>query len=426
MNDPKLYKENPQLISAQLKKKNFTFDIDLYQSLEDQRKLLQTATEELQQQRNELSKKVGQLKAKKEDATSILDKLPKINISLKDKQQELTELKQSIDNFFLQIPNIPHESVPTGTSEEDNLVVAKYGDIREFDFAVQDHVTIGQMQQQLDFQRAAKLSGSRFVVMSHDIARLQRALIQYMLDTHTAKHDYTEVYVPYLVNEESLYGTGALPKMREDLFAIAGDSGLFLIPTAEVPLTNLHRDEIIALADLPIKLVAHTPCFRSEAGSYGRDTRGIIRQHQFEKVELFQIVHPQKSYIALDELCQHAQAILQNLKLPYQVVNLCGGDLSFSSAKTYDLEVWLPSQKCYREISSCSNFIDFQTRRSQIRSKLSASEKPQLLHTVNGSALAVGRTLVAIMENYQESDGSVAVPDVLQPYMAGIKKIGSQ
>jgi len=321
------------------------------------------------------------------------------------------------------VPNIPDASVPEGKDEEDNVEVRRWGEPRQFDFEPQDHVDVGQRIGGLDFDTAAKLTGSRFAVMTGPLARLHRALIQFMLDLHTAEHGYRETYVPYLVNADSLHGTGQLPKFEEDLFAIGGEHGYYLIPTAEVPVTNMVRDEIVEAERLPLRFAAHTPCFRSEAGSYGKDTRGMIRQHQFEKVELVQIVHPEKSFEALEELTGHAEKVLQLLGLPYRVMNLCAGDIGFSSCKTYDLEVWLPGQGKYREISSCSNFRDFQARRMQARWRNPETRKPELVHTINGSGLAVGRTLVAILENYQQADGSVAIPEALQPYMAGLKQL---
>ncbi|MBT4884948.1 MAG: serine--tRNA ligase [Legionellales bacterium] len=421
MLDTQLLKSNLDEIANKLLKKNFILDSSSYMELENSRKQLQSETEELQQQRNEKSKSVGILKSQKGDATQLLDELNKISAKLKTKELQLTELKNKIKDFLLLIPNIPHETVPAGTDENDNVVVSTWGQVPDFKHPILDHTDIGERLGLMDFERSAKLSGSRFVVLSKGLAKLQRALIQFMLDTHVDEHGYNEVYVPFMVKEECLYGTGALPKMREDLFEIAGeDHDLFLIPTAEVPVTNLHRNEIIDIKTLPLKYVAHTPCFRSEAGSYGKDTKGLIRQHQFEKVELVQFVSASESWNTLEAICNDAQNILKKLNLPYRVVSLCGGDLSFSSAKTYDIEVWLPSQNCYREISSCSNFGDFQARRVMARTRKSQQHKPELLHTLNGSGLAVGRTLVAIMENYQQQDGSIKVPEALSVYMNGI------
>jgi len=424
MLDNQLLKSNLDDIAKKLLKKNFILDTKKYIELERSRKKLQSETEDLQQRRNEKSKSVGILKSQKADATELLEELNNISVDLKAKDIELTELKNNIKDFLLQIPNVPDETVPAGKDESNNVEVSTWGEIPEFKYPVLDHTHIGENLGFMDFERSAKLSGSRFVVLSKDLAKLHRALIQFTLDTHVEVNGYNEVYVPYMVKESCLYGTGALPKMREDLFEISGDNhDLFLIPTAEVPVTNLHRNEIIDIKSLPLKYVAHTPCFRSEAGSYGKDTKGIIRQHQFEKVELVQFVEADKSSKALEEICCNAESILKKLNLPYRVVTLCGGDLSFSSAKTYDIEVWLPSQNCYREISSCSNFQDFQARRVMARTRKSAQEKPELLHTLNGSGLAVGRALVAIMENYQQEDGSIKVPDALLNYMGGKKLI---
>ena len=342
---------------------------------------------------------------------------------LKAVSSRLDAIQSGLDEILLGVPNLLHESVPDGKSEEDNIEIRRVGTPRAFDFTPKDHVEIGESLGQLDFERAAAIAGSRFTTLQASLARLQRALIQYMLDTHTEQHAYTEVYVPYLVNSESLKGTGQLPKFEEDLFKIAGDSDYYLIPTAEVPVTNLVRDQILDAASLPHRLVTHTPCFRSEAGSYGKDTRGLIRQHQFEKVEMVQIVNPEQSYDALEELTGHAEVLLKNLELPYRVMRLCGGDTGFSAAKTYDLEVWLPAQDVYREISSCSNFESFQARRLKARWRNPDTGKPELVHTVNGSGLAVGRTLVAIMENHQNEDGSINIPLVLQPYMRGQRRI---
>jgi seryl-tRNA synthetase len=422
MLDPKLLRNNLEEVEKKLRKKGYNLNHKEYLALEEKRKILQTATQELQNARNAASKEIGKLKKEGKDTVEIFKKVATIGESLNKQEQELQHLQASLQNFLLCMPNIPADSVPEGTSEADNELVRTIGAVPEYEFAVKDHIEIGNLIAGLDLNRATKLSGSRFSVLYANLAKLQRALIQFMLDNNT-KHGYSEVYVPYLVKEECLYGSGALPKMREDLFKLEGEKELYLIPTAEVPLTNLYREEIIDIKELPIKLCAHTPCFRSEAGSYGQDTKGLIRQHQFEKIELFQITHPDDSYKQLDELVSHSEDLLQLLDLPYRVVNLCGGDLSFSSAKTFDLEVFLPSQKCYREISSCSNFDDFQARRAQIRFRDESGGKPTLAHTINGSALAVGRTLVAIMENYQNSDGSVTIPAVLKPYLNGLDKL---
>ena len=422
MIDPQLLRKDIQTVAKKLSVRGFQLDVGIFQKLESKRKALQVEVEELQATRNKESKQIGQLKASGGDVESLLKEVGRLGDSLKEKQAKLDELKSEFDAFQKALPNIPNEAVPEGDSDEDNVEVRKWGTLPEFDFEPLDHVDLGAREGGMDFETASKITGSRFVVMRNRVARLHRALTQFMLDTHSGEHGYSEVYVPYLVNRDSLYGTGQLPKFEEDQFRTQSEDDYFLIPTAEVPITNIMRDEIVDAADLPIKMVAHTPCFRREAGSYGRDTRGLIRQHQFEKVELVQLVEPESSYAALDELTGHAEAILQKLELPYRLVILCGGDLGFSAAKTYDLEVWLPGQDAYREISSCSNFEDFQARRMLARSR-SGNDKPQLLHTLNGSGLAVGRTLVAVMENYQQADGSIVVPEVLRTYMGGIETI---
>ncbi len=422
MIDPQLLRKDIQTVAEKLKVRGFELNIELFQKLESTRKSLQVEVEELQATRNRESKQIGQVKASGGDVDALLKEVGRLGDTLKQKQAELDALKQEFEAFQKSIPNIPNEAVPVGESDEDNVEVRTWGVPTEFDFEPLDHVDLGAKDSGMDFETATKITGSRFVVMRDKVARLHRALTQFMLDTHTTEHGYTEVYVPYLVNKDSLYGTGQLPKFEEDQFRTQSDDDYFLIPTAEVPVTNILRDEIIDKDKLPLKLAAHTPCFRREAGSYGRDTRGLIRQHQFEKVEMVQFVEPEKSYEALEELTGHAEAILQKLELPYRVVVLCGGDLGFSSAKTYDLEVWLPGQNTYREISSCSNFEDFQARRMMARTR-SSNEKPQLLHTLNGSGLAVGRTLVAVMENYQQADGSILIPKALQGYMGGIESI---
>lgn len=417
MLDTQILKNDIEKVAKLLLKKGFKLDTSYYNDLEQQRKSLQADTQQQQQLRNEKSKQVGILKSQGKDASELMNELNTISSMLKSQELELNELQQKITDFALAIPNIPDDSVPEGKTEEDNVTVSTFGTIKNFSFKVKDHSDLGEELGMIDFNRAAKLSGSRFVILQSKLAKLNRALIQFMLDTHINEHGYTELYVPYLVNQAALYGTGALPKMAEDLYKISGDHDLYLIPTAEVPVTNIYQNEIIPSELMPLKYVAHTPCFRSEAGSYGKDTKGMIRQHQFEKVELVQFVRPGESFEALEGLKQDAENILRKLDLPYRVVNLCGGDLSFSSAKTYDLEVWLPSQDCYREISSCSNFLDFQARRAKIRTKSESTKKPDLVHTLNGSGLAIGRTMVAIIENYQNEDGSITVPDVLVPYM---------
>ena len=411
-------------VAELLQRRGFTFDIEQYNNLETERKHLQIETQDLQNERNVQSKSIGKAKANGEEIEPLLKQVANLGEKLESAKNKLTEVQNQIDEIELTLPNIPHESVPDGASEDENVEVLKWGNPRSFDFEIKDHVDLGE-NLGLDFKSAAKISGARFSVIKGELAKLHRALIQFMLDTHSEHHGYSEVYVPYLVNADSLLGTGQLPKFEEDLFKthLHGEEGdakaLYLIPTAEVPVTNLVRDSIIDENDLPIKYVAHTPSFRSEAGAYGKDTRGLIRQHQFEKVELVQIARAEDSYKILEELTQDAESILQALELPYRKVILCAGDLGFSSAKTYDLEVWLPGQNAYREISSCSCFEDFQARRMKLRYKNSNSEEMELLHTLNGSGLAVGRTFVAILENYQEEDGSVTIPNVLRPYMNG-------
>ncbi|MDC1417959.1 serine--tRNA ligase [Candidatus Thioglobus sp.] len=428
MLESKLLRGNIDFVVEQLKRRNFTFDVDEFNKLEDQRKVIQVQTQELQNLRNTKSKAIGQAKASGEDIKPLLDEVSSLGESLDGAKSELNALQFKIDEIAMAIPNIPHPSVPEGLSEDDNLEVLKWGELKKFDFEPKDHVDLGEIHG-IDFAAAAKISGARFVVMTGKIAKLQRALTQFMLDHHTEVNGYTETYVPYLVNADSLMGTGQLPKFEADLFKthLHGEEGdaksLYLIPTAEVPVTNIVRDSIIKESDLPLKFVAHTPCFRSEAGSYGRDTRGLIRQHQFEKVELVQISKPSDAYDVLEELTAHAEGILKLLELPYRKVSLCTGDLGFSSAKTYDLEVWLPGQSAYREISSCSCFEAFQARRMQLRWKNSDTKESEFLHTLNGSGLAVGRTLVAVIENYQNADGSIGIPKVLQSYMGGLTKI---
>ncbi len=418
-------------VAARLATRGYMLDTAKFEQLEAERKTIQTRTQELQAKRNASSKLIGQAKAKGEDTTAIMAEVGALGDELKQLEAKLPQLLQEMDAFLSVIPNTPHATVPAGKSEADNLEVRKVGEPTKFSFEVKDHVSIGEGLNGLDFDTATKIAGARFSLLKGPLARLHRALAQFMLDTHTEKHGYTETYVPYLVNAESMRGTGQLPKFEEDLFKVprvVGDEGeeknFYLIPTAEVPVTNMVRDTITPLEKLPLKYVAHTPCFRSEAGSYGRDTRGMIRQHQFDKVELVQIVHPEKSYEALEELLGHAETILQKLGLPYRVVKLCTGDMGFSAATTYDIEVWLPAQNTYREISSCSNFEAFQARRMQARFR-NAQGKPELLHTLNGSGLAVGRTLVAVLENYQQADGSVLVPEVLRPYMNGMTSINA-
>jgi seryl-tRNA synthetase len=425
MLDLKFIRTNPDAVATLLRKKGFEFDVTLFVTLEEERRQIQVKTENLQQERNTRSKGIGKAKANGEDIAPLLQQVDDLKQQLSDAQAELNGVQAKMHELLSHMPNIPADAVPVGKTEDDNVELRNWGTPKDFSFEVKDHVDIGADIGELDLDTAAKLTGSRFAVMQGGIARLHRALIQFMLNTHIGQHGYTEVYVPYAVNRESLYGTGQLPKFEDDLFKLNDERDLYLIPTAEVPVTNILRGEVVSdEAKLPIKYVCHTPCFRSEAGSHGRDTRGMIRQHQFDKVELVQFVKPEASDAALEELTGNAEAILQALNLPYRTVILCGGDLGFSSAKTYDIEVWLPSQEKYREISSCSTFGDFQARRMMTRYRSNATGKPELLHTVNGSGLAVGRTLIAVLENYQQEDGSVLVPDVLQPYMGGITQIG--
>ncbi|MBL3526926.1 MAG: serine--tRNA ligase [gamma proteobacterium endosymbiont of Lamellibrachia anaximandri] len=423
MLDPRLLRNNLDNIAALLERRGFKLDKARILSLETRRKELQVQAQELQSERNSRSKSIGKAKAAGEDIQPLLAEVADLGDKLKQQQEALNEVQAELRDITLVIPNIPHDSVPDGKSEDDNREERRWGEPPAFDFEPKDHVDLGEAKGLMDFDAASKLTGSRFVTLQGPLARLQRALAQFMLDTHTDEHGYTETYVPFLVNRDSLRGTGQLPKFEEDLFALKGEHQYYLIPTAEVPVTNLVRDVIIDDKEMPRRWVAQTPCFRSEAGSYGRDTRGIIRQHQFEKIEMVQIVRASDSYDALEALTGHAEAILQKLGLPYRVVTLCTGDIGFSSAKTYDLEVWLPGQGKYREISSCSNFEDFQARRLQARWRNPKTGKPELAHTVNGSGLAVGRTLVAVMENYQDQDGNITVPEVLRPYMGGLEVI---
>ena len=415
MLDPKRLRFEPDRVREQLARRGFAFDLEKFQALEARRKTLQVDTENLQAERNNRAKEAGLAKGRGEDIAPLLQQMTLLKAKLDENTGALLQLQQEFDDFLLNVPNLPHASVPDGKDESANVEVRRWGKPRP-SMGVKDHVDLGEAMGQMDFTAAAKLTGSRFVVLKRDLARLHRALIQLMLDMHTREHGYEEVYVPYLVNSRSLQGTGQLPKFAADQFRIAGEQDFWLIPTAEVPVTNLLRDEIVPLEQMPRKWVSHTPCFRAEAGSAGKDTRGMIRQHQFEKVELVQAVTPEKSYDALEELTRHAENILKRLELPYRVVALCAGDMGFSAAKTYDIEVWLPSQNRYREISSCSNFEDFQARRMLARYRNPQTKKPELVHTLNGSGLAVGRTLVAILENYQQSDGSIAIPPVLQGY----------
>jgi len=428
MLESKLLRGNIDFVVEQLKRRNFSFDVAEFNKLEDQRKVIQVQTQDLQNLRNTKSKAIGQAKASGESIEPLLEEVSDLGEKLDNAKSALNDLQLKIDEIVMAIPNIPHPSVPEGQSEDENIELSKWGEPKKFDFEPKDHVDLGEMHG-IDFAAAAKISGSRFVVITGTVAKLQRALTQFMLDQHTEKNGYTETYAPYLVNADSLTGTGQLPKFEADLFKthLHGEEGearaLYLIPTAEVPVTNIVRDSILKDSDLPLKFVAHTPCFRSEAGSYGKDTRGLIRQHQFEKVELVQISNPDNSYDVLEELTEHAEGILKLLELPYRKVILCTGDLGFSSAKTYDLEVWLPGQSAYREISSCSCFEGFQARRMQLRWKNPETKESEFLHTLNGSGLAVGRTLVAVIENYQNADGSITIPKVLQSYMGGLTTI---
>jgi len=419
MLDSKLLRNNPDVVATALRKRGLELDVARINALEEARKAIQIKTEALQQDRNTRSKAIGKAKQAGEDVAPLMQAVENIKQELINAEAELVKVQAEWDEFVNAIPNMPADEVPEGKSDEDNVEIRRWGMPRSFHFAIKDHVDLGAELGGLDFEVATKITSSRFAVLRGGVARLHRALAQFMLDTHTNKHGYEEVNVPFVVNADSLFGTGQLPKFEEDLFKLTDERGLYLIPTAEVPVTNIYRNEIVEDAQLPIKLVCHSPCFRSEAGSYGRDTRGMIRQHQFEKVELVQFVRPEESDQALEDLVGHAEAILQALGLPHRTVILCGGDIGFSSAKTYDIEVWVPSQNKYREISSCSSFRDFQARRMMARYRNPETGKPELLHTLNGSGLAIGRTLLAVLENYQQDDGSVTIPEVLRPYMGG-------
>ena len=423
MLDPKLIRNEPESVAERLKKRGFDLDIAKIKTLEEQRKALQIETEKLQNDRNIRSKNIGKAKAAGEEIGPLLEEVENFKTQLEDKKQALTEVQEAFDNILHAVPNFPDDKVPEGLDESANVEIRNWGEPRQYDFEVLDHLDLGDRGEALDFARAVKITGSRFVLMRGEIARLHRALIQFMLNLHSEQHDYTEVYVPFMVNKETLFGTGQLPKFEEDLFKLEGEQEYYLIPTAEVPVTNIVRAEILDESSLPLKYVCHTPCFRSEAGSYGKDTRGMIRQHQFEKVELVQIVKASESEQAHEELTEHAEKVLQLLELPFKTVVLCAGDLGFAARLTYDIEVWLPGQNAYREISSCSNYGDFQARRMQARYRNSEGGKPELAHTLNGSALAVGRTLLAVLENYQNVDGSVTVPEVLRPFMGQAETI---
>jgi seryl-tRNA synthetase len=427
MLDIQLFRTELEDTAKRLSGRGFQLDTEAFQTLENERKMIQVRTQELQAKRNQSSKLIGQAKAKGEDASVILAEVANLGDELKIAEVQLDVVQTKLQDMLLGVPNLPHASVPPGKSSDENVEVRRWGTPRKFDFEVKDHVDVGTNLGGLDFETAAKLAGARFTLMRGKIARLHRAIAQFMLNTQTEEHGYVEHYTPYIVNSETLLGTGQLPKFKDDMFAVrkGGDANaedLYLISTSEISLTNIVRGEILPLDQLPLKLTAHTPCFRSEAGSYGKDTRGMIRQHQFDKVEMVQIVQPEKSYDALEDMVGHAEAILQKLELPYRVIALCAGDMGFGAAKTYDLEVWLPAQNAYREISSCSNCEAFQARRMQARFR-NAQGKPELVHTLNGSGLAVGRTLVAILENYQQADGSVSIPSVLRPYMGGLETI---
>jgi seryl-tRNA synthetase len=424
MLDPKRVRSQTEDVARRLAIKNFAFDTATFEQLEERRRGLQVRTETLQSEQNRKSKSIGKAKASGEDIQPLLDEVDDLKARKSDAEDQLRGLQEELSHFLAAIPNVPDEDVPAGKDDGDNVELRTWGTPRAFSFEPQDHVALGEALNGMDFETATNLAHSRFVVMRGQVARLHRALAQFMLDLHVEEHGYTEVYVPYLVNADALFGTGQLPKFEADLFRVESEKPLYLIPTAEVPVTNLIADSILDAAELPLKMVCHTPCFRSEAGSYGRDTRGMIRQHQFDKVELVQVVRPEDSDAALDALTGHAEKVLQLLELPYRTMALCGGDMGFSAARTFDLEVWLPGQQKFREISSCSNTRDFQARRMQARWRNPETGKPEPVHTLNGSGLAVGRALIAVMENYQREDGSITVPDVLKPYMRGLDTIG--
>ncbi len=423
MIDPKLLRSDPEAVARNLARRGFTLDVEAFQRLEERRKASQIEADRLRAERNANAKAVGVAKGRGEDAAPLLKRGEQLTAELVAADRQMTEIQAELERLQLGLPNLLHESVPEGRGEQDNLEVRRWGEPRAFAFEPKDHVEVGERLGGLDFEAAARISGARFAVLRGQISRLHRALGQFMLDLHTREHGYTEVYVPYLVQSHALLGTGQLPKFEQDLFAVRGEQGFYLIPTAEVPVTNLVREQIVPAESLPLKLVCHTPCFRSEAGAAGKDTRGMIRSHQFDKVELVQIVRPEDSYRALEELTAHAEEVLKHLQLPFRTVALCSADIGANSAKTYDLEVWLPSQRRYREISSCSNFEAFQARRMQARWRNPEGGKPEPVHTLNGSGLAVGRTLVAVLENYQEADGSVGVPAALRPYVGGLERL---
>ena len=424
MLDPKLMRAELDAVEAQLARRGFRLDVDAFRELETRRRDVQAKTQNLQNERNSRSKQVGQAKARGEDIQPLLDEMQSFGDELKSREKELDDIQLQLEDLLLGVPNILDAEVPDGRSEADNREIHRWGEPPAFDFEARDHVELGANLGLMDFEAAAKIAGARFVTLQGPLCRLQRALAQFMLDLHTGEHGYTETYVPFMVNADSLRGTGQLPKFEADLFKLTTEPPYYLIPTAEVPVTNLVRDEIVDAAAMPLKYVCHTPCFRSEAGSYGKDTRGMVRQHQFEKVELVQITTPESSAAAHEALTGHAEEVLKRLGLPFRRILLCAGDTGFSSAKTYDLEVWLPGQNAYREISSCSNFRDFQARRLRARWRNPDTGKPELAHTLNGSGLAVGRTLIAVLENYQEADGGIRIPEVLRPYMGGMERIG--
>ncbi|MCL9683371.1 serine--tRNA ligase [Legionella maioricensis] len=425
MLDSQLLRDKTEFVASQLLKRGFKLDVAAYSALEEKRKALQVATQALQNERNMRSKAIGEAKSRGENIEPMREEVSRLATELEQNKTELEAVLQQIEAMALVMPNIPHESVPVGNDEQDNQEIRRWGEVPVFDFQVKSHDELGESLGQMDFALAAKITGSRFVVMKNQLARLHRALIQFMLDIHTQEHAYQEIYVPYIVNADSLYGTGQLPKFEEDLFKLTGDNAYYLTSTAEIPVTNTVRDTILPAETLPVRYACHSPCFRSEAGSYGKDTKGMIRQHQFEKVELVWITKPQDSYAALEQLTAHAETILQRLKLPYRVLTLCTGDMGAGSAKTYDLEVWLPSQNTYREISSCSNMEAFQARRMKARYRNPETNEMELVHTLNGSGLAVGRTLVAIMENYQDKEGNIHIPDALKPYLPGVDVISN-
>jgi seryl-tRNA synthetase len=425
MLDPKLLRSDPDAVATNLARRGFTLDVARLNALEEARKKWQVRADELRNERNVHARTVGKAKAQGQDIAPLLKQVEALGTELATAEGELAKVQAELDELVLGLPNLLNDSVPDGRDETANVAIRRWGEPRKFDFKPRDHVEIGEKLGLMDFAAAGKISGARFTVLTGALARLQRALIQFMLDLHTSEHGYRETYVPYLVNANSMTGTGQLPKFEADLFAVKGDAGLYLIPTAEVPVTNLLRETIVEADALPLRFAAHTPCFRSEAGSYGKDTRGMIRQHQFEKVELVHFARPQESYAEHEALTRNAEEVLKRLELPYRVVALCAGDVGFGSAKTYDLEVWLPAQNAYREISSCSNFEAFQARRMHARWRNPETGKPEPLHTLNGSGVAAGRALVAVLENYQQADGSVAIPDVLLPYMAGLESISA-